>query len=263
MPHVTINRVKLYYETVGRGVPIVFLHGFTLDHRMWRRQVEHFSKNYQTITYDSRGHGQSDCPASGYSRAERVSDLFRMAQSLEFGRFHLVGLSMGGATALGYALDYPDDLLSLTLVDSAAGGFKPPAKYRDLRTVAVEMGVEEAKRRWMKSTLFYFLNRNEELKKELTEMMKGHCGQLWLDPKRGKYKDRDDLRLSSKINIPTMIFVGEKDRYFLPLAKELHKNIANSEIDIVAGVGHMLNMEAPQRFNQRLEQFLGRVEGQS
>jgi pimeloyl-ACP methyl ester carboxylesterase len=57
-----------------------------------------------------------------------------------------------------------------------------------------------------------------------------------------------------------MIFVGELDRYFLPLAKRLHEEIAGSEIDIVPDVGHMLNMEAPDRFNLRLEQFLDRVE---
>lgn len=261
MPFATVNKIKFYYETAGRGTPVIFLHGFTLDLRMWARQVEHFSKNYKTFAYDSRGHGQSDCPASGYSRDDRVSDLYRLARYLKLGKFHLVGLSMGGATALGYALDHPDDLLSLTLVDSAAGGYKPPSKYQDLRQVAVEQGVEEAKRRWMKSTLFYFLNRNESLKEELREMMKGHCGQLWLDHKRGKYKDRDDVSLSAHLKIPTMIFVGEKDRFFLPLAKTLHENIENSELDIVAGVGHMLNMEAPQRFNMRLEQFLNRVEG--
>ncbi len=260
MPHVTANRVKMYYEIVGQGTPIVWLHGFTLDRRMWHRQVKYFSPNYRTIAYDSRGHGLSDCPPSGYARADRIIDLFQLVRSLKLGPFHLVGLSMGGATALGYAIDYPDDLLSLTLVDSAAGGFRPPSKYRDLREVAVDKGVDEAKRRWMKSTLFYFLNQNDQLKAELVEMMKGHCGQLWLDPKRGKYKDRDDVSLSTKIKIPTMIFVGEKDRYFLPLAKTLHKNIANSELDVVAGVGHMLNMEAPQRFNLRLEQFLHRIE---
>jgi pimeloyl-ACP methyl ester carboxylesterase len=226
---------------------------------MWRRQMAYFSKKYRTIAYDSRGHGRSECPESGYSRAIRVLDLHHLAKKLKLEPFHLVGLSMGGATALGYAIDYPRTLLSLTLVDTAAGGYSPPPKYKDMREVARTEGVEAAKRRWIKSALFYYVNRNEALRQELAEIIAGHCGHLWLDPRRGQYEDRDDVTLSKGLKVPTMIFVGEKDRYFIPLAKKLHENIADSEIDIVPGVGHMLNMEAPERFNLRLEQFLDRV----
>lgn len=259
MPEIDLGQVTIYYEEYGKGDPLVFLHGFTLDRRMWRRQIEYFSGKYRVIVYDSRGHGKSSCPKSGYSREDRVRDLWGLAGKLSLNKFHLVGLSMGGATALGYAIDHPDTLLSLTLVDTAAGGYSPPPKYKDLRDMARTKGVDEAKRRWIKSALFYYINRNEELRLELKEIISGHCGDLWLDPKRGKYSDRDDVALSEKIKIPTMIFVGEKDRFFIPLAKTLHEKIKDSEIDIVPGVGHMLNMEAPDRFNFRLEQFLERV----
>jgi pimeloyl-ACP methyl ester carboxylesterase len=261
MPKIDTGEVTLYYEESGRGEAIVFLHGFTLDRRMWRRQMDYFSKKYRAIAYDSRGHGKSSCPESGYSRMDRVRDLKNFARQLSLDSFHLVGLSMGGATALGYAIDHPETLRSLTLVDTAAGGYQPPPKYKDLRNVARTEGVDEARRRWIKSALFYYINRNEELRQELAEIIAGHCGHLWIDPKRGKYEDRDDVALAEHIKIPTMIFVGEKDRFFLPLARSLHKKIKNSEIDIVPGVGHMLNMEAPERFNYRLEHFLERVKG--
>lgn len=259
MPTVDTGDVTLFYDEYGSGPPIVFLHGFTLDRRMWRVQMDFFSRWYRVIAYDSRGHGRSSCPDSGYSRADRVHDLKRLVDILGLRKIHLVGLSMGGATALGFALDHPESLSSLVLVDTAAGGYMPPSKYRNMRDVAVTVGVEEAKRRWIKTSLFYYANRNESVRRELAEMMAGHCGHLWLDPKRGAYNDRDDVALSHRIEIPTMIFAGEKDRHFLPLARTLHKNIENSEIDIVPGVGHMLNMEAPDRFNQRLKQFLDRV----
>jgi len=259
MSIVDIGDVSLYYEEYGSGQPIVFLHGFTLDLRMWRRQLDYFSKNYRAMAYDSRGHGKSSCPETGYSRRDRVLDLRNFATKLSLPRFHLVGLSMGGATALGYAIDYPETLLSLTLVDTGAGGYAPPSKYRDFKDVARTAGVEEAKRRWIRTSLFYYANRNKNIGRELAEMMEGHCGRLWLDPKRGKYNDRDDVALSAGVKLPTLIFAGAKDRHFLPLARTLHRNIENSEIDVVPEVGHMLNMEAPDRFNRRLEQFLERV----
>lgn len=258
MPIANTGEVEIYYEEKGAGQPIVFLHGMTLDLRMWRRQVEYFSLKYRVITYDSRGHGRSSCPETGYGLSDRVRDLKNLAGILNLPRFHLVGLSMGGATALSYAIDNQSSLLSLTLVDTGAAGFQPPSKIRDLREVALTLGVEEAKRRWIRTTLFYYANRDEDLRRELAEMMAGHCGRLWLDPKRGTYPHRDDVELSGNLTLPTLIFIGEKDRYFLPLAKTLHHNIATSELDIAPGVGHMLNMEAPDRFNYRLEQFLQR-----
>jgi pimeloyl-ACP methyl ester carboxylesterase len=66
--------------------------------------------------------------------------------------------------------------------------------------------------------------------------------------------------LAGKIAIPTLIFVGEKDRFFVPLAQTLHRAIANSELDIAPGIGHMFNLEAPERFNLRLQHFLERVD---
>jgi pimeloyl-ACP methyl ester carboxylesterase len=258
MPTISAGDVNLYYEETGAGQPIVFLHGLTLDLRMWRRQVDYFSSTHRVIVYDSRGHGRSSCPETGYAVGDRVRDLRNLVTALNLPQFHLVGLSMGGTTALAYAVDYQSTLLSLTLVDTSASGYQPPSKIRDMREVAVTMGVEEAKRRWIKTTLFYYANRNEGLRRELAEMMAGHCGRLWLDPRRGQYPVRDDVELSSKVTVPTLIFVGEKDRYFLPLAKTLHDRIANSELDIIPGVGHMANMEAPDRFNFRLKQFLQR-----
>ncbi|MCP4570168.1 MAG: alpha/beta hydrolase [FCB group bacterium] len=263
MPEINTGEVTLYYEETGAGTPLVFLHGFTLDRRMWRKQVEYFSRKFRVIIYDSRGHGHSSCPESGYAREDRVRDLKKLAEILKLEKFHLIGLSMGGATALGYAIDYTDNLASLTLVDTAAGGYQPPKKYRDYREEALKLGVEETKRRWIRTTLFYYANRDDTIKQELTEMMAGHCGQLWLDPKRGKYQDRDDVSLSQELKLPTLIVVGEKDRFFIPLARTLHKNIVDSELDVVPGVGHMTNMESPGRFNFRLEQFLERVEGLS
>jgi pimeloyl-ACP methyl ester carboxylesterase len=258
MPTVNTGEVKIYYEEKGAGQPLVFLHGLTLDLRMWRRQIDYFSPQFRVIAYDSRGHGRSSCPETGYGLADRVRDLKNLAGLLNLPRFHLVGLSMGGSTALSYAIDNQSSLLSLTLVDTSAAGYQPPSKIRDMREVALTLGVEEAKRRWIKTTLFYYANRNEEIRRELAEMMAGHCGRLWLDPKRGQYPQRDDIELSKKLSLPTLIFIGEKDHLFLPLARTLHRNIIGSELDVVPGVGHMLNMEVPDRFNLRLEQFLQR-----
>lgn len=74
----TYNDGQIYYEVIGSGDPIIFLHGFTLDHTTWKPQVEYFSKNYQVITYDARGFGKSSLPKSSYDHA---ADLQAFAQA--------------------------------------------------------------------------------------------------------------------------------------------------------------------------------------
>ena len=258
MPHIDTGELKIYFEEFGSGIPIVFLHGYTLDRRMWRQQVEYFSKNHRVIVYDSRGHGLSAAPDTGYNRVNRLRDLKHLAESLQLGQFHIVGLSMGGGVALAYAIENPHALLSLTLVDSGAAGYPPPPGYRRLPKVFSSADVAVARRAWVESALLYY--KDESLRRELAELMVSHSDKIWLDPMRGKYPVFDDIAGSKNVKVPTLIFVGGKDRYFIPLAKTLHQNIENSELDIIPGVGHMLNMEAPDRFNQRLAQFLARVD---
>ena len=73
---------------------------------------------------------------------------------------------------------------------------------------------------------------------------------------------RDELPLVHKINVPTQIIIGKKDIYFLSLARELHQKIKRSELEIISGAGHMVNIEAPGKFNNRLLVFLNKVSGQ-
>lgn len=140
--------MDLHYQSVGQGTPIVFVHGFSLDSRIWEPQVEVFSKTHQVIIYDMRGFGQSPLPTGAYSHHE---DLHNLVTHLNLPKFHLVGLSLGGEIAIDYSLTYPDTLLSLTLADSSLGGY---ASTVDWRVYAKEQGVEKAKVNWLNHSVF-------------------------------------------------------------------------------------------------------------
>jgi|GEM_PF-7008155 len=120
------NNGHLYYETVGSGAgdPIVFVHGFTLDRRMWQPQVGHFSKNHQVVTYDARGFGKSSLPGESYSH---TTDLHALFNHVGIQQAHVVGLSMGGRIATNFTLAYPNLVKSLTLMDAALDGY--PKKW--------------------------------------------------------------------------------------------------------------------------------------
>ncbi len=261
MPYAQLDTVRLYYEEYGQGAPVIFLHGFTLDHRQWRTQIDLFSARYRVILLDSRGHGLSDAPSTGYGRDDRVNDLLAFMDALGITKFHLVGLSRGGVTAIGFALKHQDRLLSLTLVSTGAAGWNNGKKLDRVDQAAREKGVEAARALWLDWSLRYYGERRPELAKELETMMREHSGAIWMDPMRGKYPRTIDLDHVHHIAVPTAIFVGDHDKIFVPLGEELNARIVRSRLYRYPNAGHMLNMEHPDRFNRDLGQFLSDVTG--
>ena len=111
MPYATTSdNVRLYYEEVGQGVPILFVHEFASDYRGWEPQMREFGKRYRCITYSARGYTPSDVPAdaAAYSYRHVMRDAVAVLDHLAIDRAHIVGLSMGGYTALQVALNHPD-----------------------------------------------------------------------------------------------------------------------------------------------------------
>ncbi len=113
-----VNGTKLYYEVAGGGEPIVLIHGFTFDTRMWDDQFKEFSKQYRVIRYDVRGFGKSSTPNEGEPYSHH-GDLKALLDYLDIKKAHILGLSMGGSIAINFTLEYPDYATSLIPVDSS------------------------------------------------------------------------------------------------------------------------------------------------
>ena len=262
MPYADLGDYRLFYEdydpqlNTGPTPPLCFLHGFTLDHRMWTADAEHFNRWYRVIVPDAKGHGQSDAPVTGYSREHRVEDLARLLDVLEIDKIHLVGLSMGGSTGIGLALKYPDRLASLTLVSTGAAGYSVGTKISKIDHLAKEKGLEAARKKWIRTSLLWYKADKKPVRDLLEKMMREHSGAIWMDAMRGKYPRTTDLDNVHRITARTYIMVGALDRIFLPLAKQIHERIPESELSIFEHVGHMLNLEAPTRFRDQLKAFL-------
>ena len=110
MPYATTgDNVRLYYEEVGQGVPILFVHEFASDYRGWEPQMREFGKRYRCITYSARGYTPSDVPADpgAYSYQHVMRDAVAVLDHLAIDKAHLIGLSMGGYTALQVGLNHP------------------------------------------------------------------------------------------------------------------------------------------------------------
>src|SRR5687767_15476128 len=119
----TPDGVKLYYEEVGAGAPIVFVHEFADDIRGWAPQVKFFARRYRTIAFNARGYPPSDVPddPERYSQAQAAEDIRAILEHLAIGRAHVVGMSMGGYATLHFGLRHPSRALSLTVAGAGYG----------------------------------------------------------------------------------------------------------------------------------------------
>jgi len=124
MPHATTrDDVRLYFEEVGSGTPILFLHEFGADHTNWEPQMRYFSRSHRCIVYSSRGYTPSDVPASAdvYSYRHFYTDALAVLDHLRIEKAHFVGLSMGSYSSLQVALNAPERVLSMTLAGIGSG----------------------------------------------------------------------------------------------------------------------------------------------
>src|SRR5260370_2131585 len=122
-----IGKFSIYYERVGAGAPIVFLHGLGGNHLSGWQQVPYFMRSFECVTVDQRGFGLSPDPDGLFNRAHS-SDLAALLDHLEIDKAVLIGQSMGGWTIVGYALEHPERVAAMVMADTPGGIFPPHTK---------------------------------------------------------------------------------------------------------------------------------------
>jgi 3-oxoadipate enol-lactonase len=240
---------------------LVLIHGYSLDTRMWDDQFDAFSQQYQVVRYDLRGFGESALP-TGESYAYH-EDLKALLGFLGITRAHLLGLSLGGAIAVDFALIYPEATQSLILVDvSALDGFEWPDKlngwFAPIYSAAKNDDMELAKEHWLNTDWFAPAREKPDVAANLKAIVSDYSGWHFNhdNPVRGLVPPANE-RLA-EVGAPTLIIIGERDLSFYnhPIADRLAERIPSARKVVMPGVGHMANMEDPQGFNQIVLSFL-------
>jgi pimeloyl-ACP methyl ester carboxylesterase len=255
-----INGAKLYYEVAGDGPALVFVHGYSLDRRMWDDQFELFATDHRTVRYDLRGFGRSDVPtAAPYSNHD---DLRRLLDFLAIERAHVCGLSMGGGVGFDFAFEHPERVLSVIGIGSALGGtsvdYGPMAAAMiAMQTAASEGDLREAKRIWIESPLFVPANRNPSVAKRLRAMVEDWSG--WQMTNQPNHVDPDPApaRRLDQLAVPALVMNGELDNDGVKgVALEIEANAPRARRVLVPDAGHVANMEAPDAVNEHIATFL-------
>jgi pimeloyl-ACP methyl ester carboxylesterase len=257
-----VNGTRLYYETAGSGEPVVLVHAFTLDTRMWDGQFDLLARDFRVIRYDARGFGKSAPPKPGepYSNAD---DLAALLDRLDARKAHVVGLSMGGRFALDYAVAYPDRLQSLVVIDGVIGGWQWSREWLAAYAPIVEAGrrrdVAQAKSLWLGLPLFAPARQQPEVAARLKLMVDEYSGWHFVNQNPERAVSPAALGRLGAIRAPTLVLVGERDLPdFQRMAERLERDVPGARRATIAGAGHMANMEAPDAVNKALAEFLGR-----
>jgi pimeloyl-ACP methyl ester carboxylesterase len=249
------NGTRLYYEVAGAGQPLVLIHGFSLDTRMWDGQFEAFARHYQVVRYDLRGFGQSAVPTDEpYSH---LNDLKALLQHLKFDPAHVAGFSLGGGIAIDFALTYPEATRSLITIDGTLGGYRWAKDWGGPRTTAQSAGLEAAREVWLDDELFIPANELPPAAARLRQMVTAYSGWHWLNRDPGRGPETPAIELLEQIRAPALALVGERDLPdFHVIANTLQSRIPSCRKAVVPGAGHMANMEAPEQVNQAILNFL-------
>ena len=258
MPTATIHGTNLFYHESGRGLPVVLLHGFPLDHRVWHKQVHDLAGVARVITPDLRGFGKST-DAGTFTIASLADDIFLLLEKLHALPCVLGGLSLGGYVALAYERKYASTLRGLMLIDTRAANDTPEGRAgRDaMIEIAKTQGSIAVAEKMLPKMLAGGNVSPPEVVAELNTIMHA-CPAQTIQHALAAMRDRLDYRSTlDRIAAPTLIITGESDVLVPPTqAHEMHHAIRGSTISVIPGAGHMAPMEQPQLVSKAIKQFL-------
>ena len=255
--YVDIPDARLCYVKKGNGPPIVFIHGFCLDHRIWENQLNFFSASYTTIAVDLRGFGNSSLPSGKpYSYHEDINALLDILQINQ--PVILVGLSMGARAVANFALTYPKKTRAVIFVDGLIDGYTFMNFNLDyIYKSGKEKGIPVANKMWLDHQLFEPARKNATTASLLTEIVMSYSGWHWINKNPAKGLNPPAIEQLQDLATPTLIITGEYDiPDFQAIAQILNTKINHSLKKEIAGAGHMCNMEMPEAFNEIVNQFL-------
>jgi pimeloyl-ACP methyl ester carboxylesterase len=257
MTIIRANNIDLYYESSGSGTALLFIHGLGSSAADWEFQAPAFAKQYRVIAPDLRGHWRSSKPAGPYSMSQFAADLSALLKQLGTGPAHVVGHSLGGGIAFQLALDAPELVRSLTIVNSG-----PEMILRSFaqkfaiaqRFAIIKLFGLQAFGRTLASRLFPD-HGQEPLKSTLVERFRHNQREPYLDSLRAFVGWSVTGRLD-EIRCPTLVISGDQD-YSPVAAKEAYvAMLPNARLAVVAHSRHVTPQDQPAEFNRILMEFL-------
>mgnify|MGYP001193080655 CR=1 FL=1 len=259
-----LEGAELYYEIAGEGPPLVLVHAGFVDRRMWDDQFPVFACHHKVIRYDQRGFGNSKATPGPFSHRR---DLYQLLQFLGVDRAHLLGCSMGGATIIDFALEYPEMTASLIPVSSALGGYPltgdMPEPLQELFAALqgndLSRAADLAVQIWVDGPQRTPDKVDAGIRERVRAMSLAALPNFFVEEEP---LDPPAFERLNEIATPTLIIAGELDDPLIGTMSEYIKaHIAEAQAETIIGAAHLLNMEKPDKFNRAVLDFLQQIAG--
>lgn len=258
MLHATVNGLTVAYEQVGNGPALVLLHGFSQDSRVWRSQLGSLSGHFTVIAWDAPGAGQSPDPSESFGIRDWAHSLAGLLDILEVQRAHILGLSWGGILAQEFYRQYSERVLSLVLADTYAGwkGSLPePILQERLAACLQDASLHPSDFVAKYLPGMFSASPSLEAQERLAAIMSDfHPNGFRLMALASAQTDTRDLL--PNIQAPTLLVWGDADkRSPMSVAYQFRDAIPAARLAVIAGAGHVSNLESPARFNAEVIAF--------
>jgi pimeloyl-ACP methyl ester carboxylesterase len=251
MAKARVNGIEIDYEVSGHGRAVLLSHGYAATGRMWAGQRQALGDRYRVISWDMRGHGQTETPddPAQYSAELTVADMRALLGQLGIRRGVIGGLSLGGYVSLAFHHAHPEMVEALVICDSGPG-------YRN-----AEARAQWNERAFSRATdleatgLDVLAGRSLEMR----EAMSHHrSAQGLAHAARGMLAQQGSTVIDGlpSIRVPTLVIVGDQDTPFLAPCEYIAKKVPGARLEVIKGAGHSSNLDQPDAFNRVLLDFL-------
>jgi pimeloyl-ACP methyl ester carboxylesterase len=264
MTTVDLGDVELRVLVAGQGAPLLFVHGFPLDHTMWRGQIAEFSQTHRVIAPDLRGFGASGVTGPTATVSQFADDLARLLDQLHVTEpVSYCGLSMGGSIGWEFFDRHRARLKALIVCDARAQG--DTTEVQEMRYKLIERVLREGPE-FVAATMpeRLFSPRTGTERPDIVADVQGVIRRTHREGVAAGARalaERPDRRpLLPRIDVPTLLIVGEDDVIStVDEMRSMAAAIPGAELVAVPGAGHMAPLEDPETVNQAITGFLGRI----
>lgn len=254
MAEIAVNGETLHFERAGQGAPLLLIHSLGTGAWMWRDDIVHWSRDFDVIGFDARGHGAST--ANGPVTVENIADdLAAGLRALGVGPTHVVGISMGGPIACRLYAAAPDAVASLVIADSfARQGAAGEQRVRGLEEMLKTQSMAAYAKNYAIGTMHPDADRRhfEALEASVAAMDR----DVYLQIARSVFTS-DVADIMSRIAVPVRVVVGAQDTRTPPaLSEEIARLIPHAEFKLVESAAHLSNLDNPAGFRIAVDSFL-------
>ena len=271
MPFIEQAGARLHYEETGSGYPIVFVHEFGSDAREWELQVRAFSRHYRCITFNARGYPPSAVPPAvdSYSQGHAAADIAAVFDGFGLKDAHIIGVSMGSASTLQYALRHPDRVRSITLTSIGSGSDLKPGEFAAGMEVLAEMALTKGMRALAEHysatpTRYRLKEKNPSEYQNFIDQLAANSALGITNTMRGVQSKRAPLYAHKEriaaMNLPALVVLGDEDEPCVKPSHFLKENLPGARLEIVAKTGHCVNLEEPALYNRLVMGFIEGIE---